>query len=587
MSNVRSISAGFEHSLAIRQDGQAFAWGRNDQGQLGTGDVTPRLTPAPMLGAVNIKAVAAGWDHSLVLTAGGTVLAAGDNVMGELGNGTTDGDGSIPRSKLMPVKNATSIGSIAAWGFHSVMLKPYNVIYGTGLNNHGQVGLGHLRTQKKPTQTANLNSNNYIAVATGSSNGAHALALRADGIVVAWGANAFGQLGKGTFTDGLVPAAVKGPNGVGYLSNIIAIAAGDNHSLALAADGTVWAWGDNTHGQLGIGNFTSPQPYPVHVVSRSNVFAIAAGAQHSLLLSNLGQISAAGLNDHHQLGTGTGTSGTGDSAVFVYCGPPYQIAVAGGASHSVSLDGTGGIYAWGRGDAGQLGYLNGFEIPYPIYQPGTAAIAVAAGGDHSLVLDGADVLWGTGSNFYGELGLDDTVLRYAWGDNINETLYSSIASGLNHSLFLETFGNLYASGLNANGQLGIDTTVNQIFPSFVMNGVLGMAGGAAHTLILTSPSIQVASVTLSPASVKGGTSATGTVTLNGVAGPGGQRVTLWVVTEGEYVDCATVPAYVDVMAGSKTATFPITTKQTTEKVMVSIDAWLNTNTAEAPFTILP
>src|SRR5262249_35137799 len=100
---------------------------------------------------------------------------------------------------------------------------------------------------------AHVDTHNYIAVAAGSTYGMHSLALRADGLVVAWGMNNFGQLGNGTTTDSNFPVVVKGPNGVGSLSNIIAIAAGENHSLALAADGTVWAWGNNAHGQLGVG----------------------------------------------------------------------------------------------------------------------------------------------------------------------------------------------------------------------------------------------------------------------------------------------------------------------------------------------
>src|SRR5262249_42497161 len=154
----------------------------------------------------------------------------------------------ISRSHLAPVKNAASIAAIAAGGQHSILFKPFTDVLVTGLNNHGQLGLGHLRTQYTPTGMGRLDTHNYVAVATGSSHGMHSLVLLANGLVMACGKNDYGQLGNGTFTDSPLPALVKGPGGVGYLSNIIAIAAGDDHSLALGANGIVYAWGCNDHG---------------------------------------------------------------------------------------------------------------------------------------------------------------------------------------------------------------------------------------------------------------------------------------------------------------------------------------------------
>ncbi len=158
------------------------------------------------------------------------------------------------------------------------------------------------------------------------------------------------------------------------------------------------------------------------------------------------------------------------------------------------------------------------------------------------------------------------------------------------------FGYGYTCGWNGNGQLGNGTTTNETTfgPMFdaiggSQSGVVGMAAGGYHTLLLEIPVIRVTSVTVSPTSVKGGANATGTVTLNGVAGPGGQRVYLYfysVDQSGNYVNAANMPAYVDVPAASKTATFPITTTKVSSKTTTTVDAYLNLNLATT-LTIQP
>src|SRR5581483_3323903 len=216
--------------------------------------------------------------HTLMLTAGGKALATGYNSYGELGDGTF-----IMRSQLLAVKNATLIGSIAAGSFSSTLLRPFTKSLATGLNQHGQLGVGGTAPPAQVTTLRRMQiGSNILAVSTGPS-GHHSLLLRADGTVWACGYNAYGQLGQGTTTDSYAPVQVKGPNGVGFLTNIIAIAAGNFHSLALAADGTIYSWGRNSHGQLGTGD-TTDRFYPVHVPGVTNAYAIAAGGYQSLAL---------------------------------------------------------------------------------------------------------------------------------------------------------------------------------------------------------------------------------------------------------------------------------------------------------------
>lgn len=130
------------------------------------------------------------------------------------------------------------------------------------------------------------------------------MALKEDGTVWAWGSNSVGQLGDGTGVFGAistVPVQVVGLNG------ITAIAAGDYHSMALKNDGTLWVWGLNQYGLLGIGS-TTDSNVPVQVSSLTGVAAIAAGWEHSLALKNDGTLWAWGYNYRGQLGDGTTTN---------------------------------------------------------------------------------------------------------------------------------------------------------------------------------------------------------------------------------------------------------------------------------------
>ena len=136
----------------------------------------------------------------------------------------------------------------------------------------------------------------------------HSLALKADGTVWAWGYNFYGQLGNDTNAGKSTPNPT--PQQVLGLPAIIAIAAGESHSLALAADGTVWGWGWNYYGQLGTGTNNlnnSPNP-PTQISGLSNVTAISAGGYHSLAMTSNGTVWAWGYNFYGQLGNSTNNS---------------------------------------------------------------------------------------------------------------------------------------------------------------------------------------------------------------------------------------------------------------------------------------
>jgi len=333
------VAASVWHTLVALEDGTVWAWGWNAYGQLGDGTTEQRLSPVQVLGpggqgflsGIVSVAAAGGFDagatnyqgsHSLALSSQGEVFAWGCNAYGQLGDGSTTN-----RSTPTKVPGIGSIVAIAAGGGAkynypapgtSYALTADGTVYAWGYDNEGQCGQG-TTTLSRPNPVQVQGLDHVVAIAAGGASaryaydgytprGGHALALKDNGEVWAWGNNLNGQLGDGTTTNRALPVRVAG------LSDVVAIACGGaiadtplaGHSLALRADGTVWAWGLNNCGQLGDGTTTN-RLTPVKVQGLTDVVAIAAGARHSLARRKDGTVWAWGYNAYGQLGDGTTT----------------------------------------------------------------------------------------------------------------------------------------------------------------------------------------------------------------------------------------------------------------------------------------
>jgi alpha-tubulin suppressor-like RCC1 family protein len=227
------------------------------------------------------------------------------------------------------------------------------------------------------------------------------------GTLYAWGTNYYGERGIAFTADSAASLPVLLPAGV----TATAIAAGDYFSLALGSDGNVYAWGDNGVGQLGNGSTVS-SPVPVRVLLPAGVraIAVAAGPWHSLALGSDGTLYAWGNNLHGQLGNGS----TVESNVPVRVQLPVGVtatAIASGGGHSLAIGSDGALYAWGYNYYGQLGIgsTEGSDVPAPaparVQLPaGVAAVAIAAGQDKSLALGSDGALYAWGDNGFGQLG---------------------------------------------------------------------------------------------------------------------------------------------------------------------------------------
>jgi alpha-tubulin suppressor-like RCC1 family protein len=331
-----------------------------------------------------------------------------------------------------------------------------------GLNGSGQLGDGSTVNRSTPVPVSGLTD--VVAVAAGVG---HSLALRTDGTVWAWGSNIYGQLGLGDTSDRLAPVQVIG------LTGVIAIAAGGAHSLALRSDGTVWAWGDNQSDQLGPGIRFDPRLTPVQVYGLTGVIAIAAGTFHSLALRSDGTVWAWGFvppsnppGDNGPGGHPTPTQVAGLTGV---------VGIAGGLYHSLALRSDGTVWAWGfRNDYGLRGVG---ETPAQVSGL-TGVVAVASGADDGLALRSDGSVWGWGSNESGQLGVGDTANRLTpvhVGGLTNVVAISGSRGFPEYSLAVRSDGTVWGWGDNRFGELGGGTTDNRLTPMQVS----GLADAAA------------------------------------------------------------------------------------------------------------
>jgi alpha-tubulin suppressor-like RCC1 family protein len=291
---LRTLAAGEEHSCILTADGRLYVCGRNDAGQLGTGDTTSTAQWTELKGFDRITQIALGRRHTFALRRDGTVWGWGDNSHGQI-------DGKGPARILVPtlIPGLKDIREIFSGATHGLAVNTRGELIGWGDGRHGALGPGRLASKVAPGPVASLRGLRQITAGDGFT-----LALRDDGTVLAWGRNDHGQLGMGTQRDVPKPKTIPG------LNHVISLHAGYDHALAQDQSGALWSWGDNNHGQLGN---ASPSyalvPMPVILPKEVRVnggWQIVMGAYHTFIVGPGGPILGFGYNLHNQLGDWSG-----------------------------------------------------------------------------------------------------------------------------------------------------------------------------------------------------------------------------------------------------------------------------------------
>jgi alpha-tubulin suppressor-like RCC1 family protein len=291
-----SIDAEDGFGYALETDGSVLSWGDNNHGQLGIGNKKPHsMSAVQVKGLFDVTQVDGGDDFGLALEQNGTVFVWGNGQGGNMGNGTRSGDVTLPEQ----VPGLNHVVQVSAGDEHSLALLANGTVVAWGQNSYGQLGDGSFASSPVPVAVRDLNG--VVAISAGNL---FSEALLSNGTVEAWGFNKFGQLGDGnTAPKNDLPVPVEG------LARVSQISAGGNqdtngHSLALLSNGAVVAWGNDAQGQLCDGSSKSVVDVPVTLPWIFDVAEVSAGGSHSMILTHYGDVYTCGDNEYGQLGDG-------------------------------------------------------------------------------------------------------------------------------------------------------------------------------------------------------------------------------------------------------------------------------------------
>ena len=543
LSGITDIGVGSIFGFALKNDGTVYSWGHNNRAELGRGNNTDSLVPVAVSGLRGATLVEGGDEFGLALKSDGTVWGWGYNNDGELGNGGQNnpnynpgcacqvsparsgsisqllglGAGDAHGMAIVGPINRPIFSSDSSLDFGNQVVGQTSLTSSITISNSGQVAFSisslslggansgnfslvgatlPINVAGNSSVSLNLTFNpNVVGIRTATLtitstavDSPYILPLSGYGILTppplgslrAWGENGFGELGTGNLTNTNVITNVVG------LGNVVAIASGDNHNLALLVDGTVWAWGYNGYGQLGNGTNTNSN-IPLKVPGLRGVTAIAASSNQSFALRSDGTLWGWGSNGNGALGLGHNINRNVPTQVLnndysVFGGVKQVVA---GGDHTFAQKQDGSWWVWGTNSAGQLGIgstVSPYYFPTPFNSlPGVSQLS--AGYSHTLALknDGTVYVWG--DNTYGQLGLGNTQ-AISVPVKINNNTYTAIGTGTYHSLATRSDATVWTWGYNSNGQLGNNSIAQSNIPVQVsgISGATGLAGSGLHSL---------------------------------------------------------------------------------------------------------
>jgi alpha-tubulin suppressor-like RCC1 family protein len=492
VNSATGVFAGEGSTMITRADGSVWVWGNNNYGGLGNNGTslavkTTRINipnigysysdlvspAAPSLSNTGKtgSSVQLSWSEATdnfgiigydiyngTTLVGSTIvdsnpsLVATSYAIGSLSPNTTytfsvkakdfNGNVSAASNSVSVTTNNASKPVISAGDSHVELVKADNTLWAWGSGANGKIGDSYNSNRLTSVQISSI-----VGVTSVSAGLDHTIALKSDGTVWAWGANLYGQLGDST-----APSTSFTPRKIPSLANVVAISAGNNHNLALKSDGTLWAWGNNSYGQVG-NNSTSTVYNPVQVLT--NVKAISAGWLTSIALKNDGTVWVWGGDTYGQLGDGLSTQKNIPSQMTSLS----SIAkIAMGGNNGLALKNDGTVLAWGTG---YIGNGTSASKSVPVAVTGISSVTdISVGIDHNLALKSDGTVWAWGFNSFGQLG-DTTVTSRPNATQVsNLTNVTNIDAGSYFSVAIKSDGTVWSWGKNSAGQLGNNTLTN-------------------------------------------------------------------------------------------------------------------------------
>lgn len=506
--NVQSVNASFTHSLVLKTDGRLWSFGQNDHGQLGIG--TNVQTPGLVETALgNVVYTSSGFEFSMAMDDQGQLWGFGRNDAEQLGLG--DNQSRWSPELVVP----SDVVKVSCGAAHTLVLKADGSLWAFGNNDYGQLGTGSNVSMSTPTMivpsnvidiAAGMNQSFYVlndgslwgmglgggfefpevGVFSGEPLMSPILLLPFDVVKIA--ANEYGLLFK--MRDGRVSfRSINGhhdsPDFAGGLfsslnmnGEVLETDGGRAHGLMLTTRGRVFTSGNNLYG-LQDSSEASPNGGFVWT-GLEGIKAISAGSDHSLFLTEQGDVLAEGLNEHGQLGSGNLISSSNALRVF-----SAATNISAGGSHSMLVDESGTLWVTGNNAFGQLGSGNSdSQTVFTASTMSSNVVDISAGRSHSLcVLDDGSV-WGAGWNAFGQLGTGNLVSSANFIP-LMASGASKVYAGGSFSMVLKKDGSLWMSGDFADPITGQGNSDNSAFRMMSLANVLDVAVGDAHALIST------------------------------------------------------------------------------------------------------
>jgi alpha-tubulin suppressor-like RCC1 family protein len=463
------ISYGYNFEIVLMTDGSVYGCGNNGSGQLGIGNTTNQynFTQMPLPSGKTAKSVSCGNNFTIVLMTDGTVYGCGRNAEGQLGitDNTTQQNSLVPMTSMPTDKIAKSV---SCGQYFTIILMQGGTIYGCGQNNLGQLGItGNTVNQSSLTLMSNLPTNKIPQYISCGAN--HTTVLMTDGTVYGCGSNNNGQLTIEVSTLYLrlnpsIPAD----------KTVKSVSGGENHTIVVMTDGTVYGCGYNFYGQLGIGNTTDQYSLTpmTSIPAGKKAQSVSCGYNHTIVLMEDGTVYGCGYNFNGQLGIGGNTSnqlsliqmtnmptGIGKTPKSVSCGPDFTIVVMN--------DGT--VYGCGYNFYGNLGNNSTTNTttltPMTSMPAGKKAQYVSCGSIHTIVLMEDGTVYGCGYNLSGQLGINSYSSKSSLTQMTNMPTGigktpKSVSCCKRHTIVLMADGTVYGCGDNFYGQLGDNSRYN-------------------------------------------------------------------------------------------------------------------------------
>ena len=363
-------------------------WGNNNTGQLGLGNIIYKSSPTQVGSLTNWQSVSEFFQLAAIKT-DGTLWSCGYNTFGGLGLGDLNWRSSPVQVGLLTNWQTVSVGN----GQGAAAIDTSGRLWTWGYNYYGQLGLGDAyvstsvrNNRSSPVQVGSLT--NWKSVSASANN---CVAIKTDGTLWSWGLFNNGKLGLAGNTSPLTTNQ-SSPVQVGLLANWKSVSSGSGHIASIKTDGTLWTWGYNGYGALGLAGNTSPlttdQSSPVQVGLLANWQSVSLGSGHTSAIDNVGRLWTWGYNLYGQLGLGN----------IIYKSSPIQVgsltnwqSVASGQYHTAAIKTDGTLWAWGSNNDGQLGIGDTTNYSSPI-QVGSLTNwkIVASGGATVAIVQGTD-----------------------------------------------------------------------------------------------------------------------------------------------------------------------------------------------------